>query len=483
MLKPRLSVGTVGTVTGLVVMGLMLAASPPAGLTVAAWRVAAVGALMITWWVTESIPIPITALLPLVLFPVLGVADIAATSAPYASPVIYLFLGGFVIAMALQQCGLHRRMALGIIAIVGNQPSRLIGGFMIATAFISMWVSNTATVVMLYPMAMSVIDSAEGGDEAQRDRFAVALLLGLAYAANIGGIGSLIGSPPNALLAGFMADRLGREIGFAQWMLLGVPIVIVALPLTWLVLVRRLGAQTSESPAAERSPLREQLAALGPLSASEWVIGGVTALVAACWMFRPLIERVLPGISDTGIAIAGAVAIFAVQTVLSATKVGERYAQLSWEQVERLPWSVLLLFGGGLSLAAAVATSGLADFIGSMASRLEGVPLIAIIVIIATVVLLLTEVTSNTATAAVFIPISASIATGLGLDPMVLATPVALAASLAFMMPIATPPNAIVFASGKLTIPMMARTGVWINLIMLVLITIAMLTLVPLVFP
>jgi sodium-dependent dicarboxylate transporter 2/3/5 len=441
-------------------------------MSVAAWRTAAVGALMATWWITEAIPIPATALLPIVLFPLLGVATVAETTAPYANPVIYLFLGGFLIAMALESCGLHKRMALAILRVVGARPANLILGFMLATGFISMWVSNTATVVMMLPMATSVIALARGGygesDGAaggpQSRAFSLALLLGIAYAASIGGLGTLIGTPPNALLAGFMAETYGVRIGFAEWMLLGVPIVIVGLPFAWLLLTRWLHPVGSEPIAGGAAMVSDESRALGKITRAEWVVGTITALTAAAWVTRPILEQWVPSITDTGIAIAGALLMFIVPLAWSPPRVA-----LTWVQAERLPWSVLILFGGGLSLAAAIQRTGLAGWIGTELGALAGWPLFAVILAVTTVVIFLTELTSNTATAAAFLPVVASLAVGIGADPLMLAVPTALAASCAFMLPVATPPNAIVYGTGAVSVPQMARAGLWLNVFFMLL--------------
>jgi sodium-dependent dicarboxylate transporter 2/3/5 len=453
----------VGLAAGPLLLTAMLLLAPPEGMTILGWRTAATRVLMAVWWITEAIPIAATALLPIVLFPPLGVATVAATTAPYANPVIYLFLGGFLIAMALERCGLHRRMATAVLGVVGARPANLILGFMAATAFISMWVSNSATVVMMLPMATSVIALARGGADAavgaESRNFDVALLLGIAYAGNIGGLGTLIGTPPNALLAGFMAETYAIEIGFLQWMLLGVPIVVIALPFAWFVLTRWLHPVGIDPIAGGAAMLREERRTLGPISREEWTVGTITALTAAAWVSRPIVERWLPAVTDTGIAIAGALLLFTVPLRWRPLR-----AALTWTQAERLPWSVLILFGGGLSLAAAIQETGLAGWLGAELAALAGWPVFAVILVVTTVVIFLTELTSNTATAAAFLPIVASLAVGIGTDPMLLAIPTALAASCAFMMPVATPPNAVVYGTGAVTIPQMARAGMWLNL-------------------
>ena len=431
------------------------------------WRTAACGLLMAVWWITEAIPIAATALVPLVLFPLLGILPIQATASPYANPVIFLFLGGFLIAAALESCGLHRRIALTILRTVGTTPVNLVGGFMIATALLSMWVSNTATVVMMLPTALSVLHVADREMPEQDARhFAKALLLGLAYAANIGGIATLIGTPPNALLAGFMLETYGISIGFGEWMLVGVPLVLVALPFTWILLVRLLFPLGEARFARGRAVIDKEMTELGPTSRAEWIVGTVTTLVAISWIFRPLLARIVPGLSDAGIAIAGALILFAIPV-----SVRPWIRALDWESAERLPWGVLVLFGGGLSLATAISSSGVAEWIGHAIAGWEAVPLVAMIVIVTTVIVFLTELTSNTATAAAFLPIVASIAVGLGEAPLALAIPAAIAASCAFMMPVATPPNAIVYGSGRLVIGEMVRAGIWLNVFMIVVVT------------
>ncbi len=453
----------IGLVAGPLLFVAMLLLAPPEGMAMVAWRTAAVGALMATWWITEAIPIAATALLPIVLFPLLGVATVAATTAPYANPVIYLFLGGFLIAMALESCGLHRRMAMAVLGVAGTRPANLILGFMVATAFISMWVSNTATVVMMLPMATSVIALARGGADttadAQSRAFDVALLLGISYAASIGGLGTLIGTPPNALLAGFMSETYGVQIGFLEWMLLGVPIVVISLPFAWLLLTKWLYPVGSDPIAGGAAMLREERRALGPISRAEWTVGAITALTAAAWVTRPIIEQWLPAITDTGIAITGALLLFIVPIAWLPARVA-----LTWRQAERLPWSVLILFGGGLSLAAAIQQTGLAGWIGSELGVLAGWPVLVVLVGVAAVVILLSELASNTATAAAFLPVAASLSVVIGVDPMLLTLTTALAASGGFMLPVATPPNAIVYGTGALTIPQMAKAGMWLNI-------------------
>lgn len=469
---------------------LLLLLPAPEGMALDAWRTAAIGALMAIWWVTEPIPIPATALLPLLLFPLLGVAPIGPTAAPYADPVIFLFMGGFMMAAAMQRWDLHRRMALTIISAMGTRPHNLVGGFMAATAFLSMWVSNTATAVMMLPIGLSVthlvreVRRAERGAMAQaagppagprdgdgegdEDGFEVSLMLGIAYAASIGGFATLIGTPPNALFAGFMRQVYGVEIGFGQWMLVGVPLTLVILPLCWLLLTRVTSPIRLREIPGGRELIRSEMSALGPVSRPEKWILLVFTLTALAWVLRPLLGEALPGgsLSDAGIAVAAALILFLIPIDLRAGTF-----VLNWEWASRLPWDVLILFGGGLSLADAITRTRLAEWIGGELSGLQTWPLLLILLVVIVITVALSELASNTATAAAFLPVVASLAVGIGENPLLLVVPAALAASCGFMMPVSTPPNAIAYGSGYVTIPQMARAGVWLDLVCIAVIT------------
>jgi sodium-dependent dicarboxylate transporter 2/3/5 len=450
----------------------------------AAWRVADVAALMAIWWVTEAIPVPVTALVPFVAFPLLGVAPIGDAAAPYANPLIFLFLGGFMIALALERWNLHKRIALNILWRFGARPSALVAGFLVTSAGLSMWVSNTATAVMMLPIGLSVIgllhrDGVAALPPKEDRNFAVALLLGIAYGASIGGLGTLIGTPPNALLAAYMTETYGISVGFGQWMLVGVPLVVVMLPLAWLVLTRLAFPVGRGTIAGADQVIADELSALGRMSRQEKRVAAVFGATAALWVLRPLISDVAPelALSDPIIAILGAFALF-----LTPSDLRKGEFLLNWDWAKRLPWGVLILFGGGLSLASAIGESGLAQWISQVMTGGAGWPLLAIVVLVAAVVVFLTELTSNTATAAVFLPLVASFAVLISVNPFLLLVPVALAASCAFMMPVATPPNAIVFGSGHLTIPQMARAGLALNLVAILLIVLLSYTLVLVVF-
>jgi len=450
-----------GLFTGLALFGLLVAWPPPANLPLAGMHVAAVAVLMAVWWITEAIPIPATALLPLLLFPLLGAGSMRDAAAPYANPLIFLFLGGFMMALAMQRWGLHRRIALHIIRNMGTRPSSLIAGFMISAAFLSMWVSNTATAMMMLPIGLSVIELA-GDDAAARpggNSFAVALLLAIAYSCSIGGLGTLIGTPPNAFMAAFMSQTYGVEIGFAQWMMLGVPIVVVALPLAFLVLTRIAFPVHRSQLRGGRELIARELAAMGPMSRAEKMVAAVFVLTAGSWIFRPVIGRWIAGLSDPGIAIGAAILLFLLPLDLR-----RGVFLLNWDWARRVPWDVLLLFGGGLSLASAIQGSGLANWTAHGLETLSAWPTPLLVIAAASLIVVLTEFTSNTATAAAFLPILASVAVAIGKGPLLLVIPAALASSCAFLLPVATPPNAIVYGSGKLTIPQMLRAGILLEI-------------------
>ncbi len=479
-----------GLIGGLLVFAAALMMGPPGDMPMAAWHVASIAALMAIWWITEAIPISATSFLPLALFPLLGVASIKDAATPYANPIIFLFLGGFMIAAAMEKWQLHRRIALTILTLVGTRPDALIGGFMIATAGLSMWVSNTATTIMMLPIGLSVIAlvneregviGESGGNKGAdgTNPFSIALLLSIAYAATIGGLGTLIGTVPNALFAGYMNEEYGLEIGFAQWMLVGVPVALVMLAFTWWVLTRLAFSLGDKKMDRVEAVIKAELDAMGPISRGEKLTALVFTCVAITWITRPLIGKVFPGLglTDPGIAIIGALALFLVPV---DWRRGIFILDREWAR--KLPWNVMILFGGGLSLAAAVTASGLALSIGDMLSAFEEWPQLVIVVTVIALVVFLTELTSNTATTVVFLPLTAALALLVGLSPVDLMVPAVLAASCAFMIPVATPPNAIIFGSGLLHIPQMARAGFAINLGAIMVITVAAYSLVGWVF-
>ncbi|MFP5021263.1 SLC13 family permease [Pseudonocardia phyllosphaerae] len=471
--------------------------------------VAAVGVLMAAWWVTEAIPLSATALLPIVAFPLFGVVGVGDTTANYGDPIVFLFMGGFLIAIAMQKWQLHRRIALLTLLTVGTTPTRIVLGIMIATGFLSMWVSNTATTLMMLPIALSVLalvaERAGGAGDAVRRgapisetvrdpavrTFGVGLVLSVAWASSIGGLGTLLGSPPNAIVAAYVSDELGREIGFLGWMQLGVPIAVVFIGVAWFLITRFLFRTTLTEIPGGREMITGQLAEMGPVSPAEKRVLAVFAGAAFLWIVPGIlsefaaVEAVLPWIgdlNDTAIAIAAGVALFLIPAGSvppgearsgEAPNTGRPFRMLLvWEDAQKgLPWGVLVLFGGGLALAGAVASSGLDEFIGASVAGLGVLPILLLVAAVVTIVLFLTEVTSNTATAATFIPVLGGVALGIGADSMTLLIPAALAATCAFMLPVGTPPNAIVFGSGVVTIGQMARGGMALNVVGVIVIT------------
>jgi solute carrier family 13 (sodium-dependent dicarboxylate transporter), member 2/3/5 len=498
---------------GAVVVYLVVPTGPD-GLTQGGRATAAVGTLMAVWWVCESLPLPVTSLLPVVLLPLMGALDLTTTTSAYGNPLVFLFLGGFVLALAMQRWQLHRRIALLTIRAVGTRPTRMVGGFMLATALLSMWVSNTATTVMMLPIGLSVLtlvgfqlhgddddpDLPDGEPPATRagddtvsaatgvpgtaapvvdspvsetsptPNLAVGLLLGIAYAASIGSLATLIGTPPNTFLAGYLEQTFDIRITFAGWMAFALPLSLVFLVLAWLVLTRWLYPPEIDDIPGGAELMRVELDRLGPLSRGERNVLVVFLLMAGGWILRAPLQDLLAdtpfgSLDDAGIAIAGAILLFALPVD------AERGVfTMDWRATARLPWGVLLLFGGGLALAAAVAENGVDVYIGELIAQVADAPLVVTIAIVAGIVLLLTELTSNTATTAALVPIVAGTAIAAGLDPLSLTVPAALAASCAFMLPVATPPNALVFGSGAVTIAEMVRAGIVLNLLGLVLI-------------
>lgn len=457
------TVGRVGLIFAPALLALVLLTDPPAGLGLAAWRTAGVVAVMALLWMTEAIPIPVTALLPLILFPLLDVAPVGDAAAPYADPVIYLFLGGFLLALGLQRWRLHERVAFWIISCTGSRASRVLAGFMVATAFVSMWINNSATAVMMLPMALSVaalFRTHLPGDERAHAGIGLALMLGVAYSSSIGGVGTLIGTAPNAFMAGFMRENYGIHIGFAEWMMVGVPFVVAGIAVTHFVLARLCLTDRRLEVPGLREEVRGELAKLGGWSRGEIVVAVVFVSAAVLWMAQPLLKPFVPGLSDAVIAMAAGVILFLIPV---DWRRGEFV--LSARDLRDVPFGVLVLLGGGLSMAEMVDRTGLAAWLGTWTGGWQGLPVVVVVLLITVAIVFLTELTSNTATTATFLPVVASVAVGMGYDPMVLVLPTVIAASCAFMLPAGTPPNAIVFASGMVPLPRMARTGLVLNVI------------------
>lgn len=470
----------VGRVLGPAAFVVMLVLDPvPEAMPPAAWRTAAVGVWMAVWWATEAVPVAATAFLPLVVFAPLGIASMGDAAAPFAHPIVFLFLGGFLIAAAVERWGLHRRMALAVLDVTGTDGRRLIGGFMLASAVLSMWMTNTSTTIMLLPIVLSITgvvrENTPDLSQKNLDDFAVALLLGVAYAASIGGLATLIGTPPNAFLVGYLADTYGDRISFARWMLVGVPVAALMLPCAWWLLTRVVFSIRVTANRAVEEHLHALRGEMGVMTAAEKRVAVLFLGVVVSWIFlRPASDLLgWTGLTDAGIAMAGALLLFLAP---SGT---ERRALLVWDDAVRVPWGVLILFGGGMSLASAVAETGLALWLGERLAPLAGAGTTVLVVAAVLLVVFLTELTSNLATTATLLPVLGAIAVQTEIAPMTLVVPVTIASSCAFMLPVATPPNAIVFSTGEVRIPQMVRAGFLLNLIGVAVIAVACLALSP----
>jgi len=472
----------IGMILGLLFLGISIFVSAPAGMSNMAWHTSGIALLLAAWWATEVLPIPITSLLPLLLFPAFGVMSMAESAVSYAHPIIFLLLGGFIIATALARWNLHRRMALNILVRVGDNPSAIIAGFMIATATLSMWISNTASTIMMLPIALSLASEIVRDQRKEHQGFILCLVLGIAYAASIGGLGTPIGTPPNLFVVGFMREAYGVEISFLTWMMFGIPAVIVMVPVAWFVLTKwAYSFNLSDAPIAQ-SLLHQELQDMGPISTPEKRVALVFLGVAACWIFRVPVQenfKIMLWLNDAVIAVGGATVLFMIP---SGCKIEKATALLDWESANKIPWGVLLLFGGGLSLAIGVKVSGLAVWLGTALSVLGTMPLILIVLSLVALVIFMTELTSNTATVATLLPVLGALAATTDIDPMMLFAPAALAASCAFMLPVATAPNAVIYSSGKVTIPQMATAGFRLNLVAIVVVTALSYGLVPVIF-
>lgn len=431
------------------------------------------------WWITEAVPIAVTSLLPIILFPLSGILDVGATTSAYGDKYVFLYLGGFILAIAIEKWNLHRRIAINIINLIGTNVYRIILGFMVATAFLSMWISNTATAVMMLPMGMSIVselkDNPNTADN-ENSIFGKTLMLSIAYAASIGGIATLIGTPPNLVFAGFVEKTYGIEISFWQWMKFGLPISVLLLVIAWFYLTRvAYTFKQIEFPGGKKE-IQRLKKELGPMKKEEKAVLFVFVLTALCWIFRShVLQKFIPKIDDTAIAIAAAVLLF----IIPSTK---KEALIIWEDAVKIPWGIILLFGGGMALASGFQITGLAAWLGAQMGLLQGLSLFLLVLFIIAAVNFLTEVTSNLATAAMLMPILAPIALQLEVNPFILMVATTLAASCAFMLPVATPPNAVVFGSGYLKISDMIKSGFWLNIISIIILTLMVYFLLPLVW-
>ncbi|WP_114751880.1 SLC13 family permease [Pleomorphovibrio marinus] len=476
-----MQISRVGLISGPVTFLLLYFFFKPEGLSAEGAALLAVTSWIAIWWITEAIPIAGTALLPLILFPLLGILEIKSTSTSYADPMVLLYMGGFMIALAIEKIGLHKRIALHIIALVGTDLSRIVLGFMLATAFLSMWISNTASSLMMLPIAIAVVQqlAQSNGDQTNENTLGRLLMLSIAYSASIGGMGTIIGTPTNIILVGVIKNTYGVEISFAKWMSIGLPISILLIGICWFYLVKlAFPVHSIGGMTGGENEIKEQLKALGKMSAGEARVLAVFVFVSFSWITRSLlIQPYVPAINDTIIALIGVLVLFIIPQYR-----GSKKKLLDWEAAEEIPWGILILFGGGLALAAGFQHTGLASWVGEQFTLLQNVPFWIFLLLIIAAVNFLTEITSNVATASMLLPILSAVALAMGVHPFGLMVGATLAASCAFMLPVATPPNAVVFGSGYLTIPAMMRTGIAMNLLSILLVTLIVFFLLPLVW-
>lgn len=483
--KPSYSISQlIGLILGPLLFTITLLFFRPEGLSQEGISIAASTIWIATWWITEAIPIPVTSLLPLVLFPITKGLEMDLTASSYGDETIFLFMGGFMIALAMEKWNLHRRIALTIISFIGTNINLIVLGFMVATGFLSMWISNTATAMMMVPIGLAIIyqvsDALEQDPNNDIDTskenfgFGKALMLGIAYSASLGGIATLIGTPPNTLLAGAVNKMYGIELSFAKWMLFGVPLAWIFILLAWVYLVKVAYPSKLKQLPGGKAVILEEKKQLGRASTEEKLVFTIFCLAALTWITRSFL---FDNLTDGMIAMIFAIILFIIPSI---NKAGDHL--LDWETAVKLPWGILLLFGGGLAIASGFVESGLSDWIGEQLTGLQGVSLIAVIAVVAALVIFLTEITSNTATASMMFPIMASLAVALGFHPYALMISAAVAASCAFMLPVATPPNAVVFGSGYLRIPDMAKAGFALNIIGIFLVTLTIYFVLPLVW-
>lgn len=443
--------------------------------------VIAVALWMVIWWITEAVSISVTALLPLVLFPVMKIMPITDVGANYGSPIIFLFFGGFVLAMALEKVNLHKRIALNIIKITGTTPNKVVLGFMIATASLSMWISNTASTVVMLPITMSVIGlliNDKDGYTKNDQNFALSVMLGIAFSANAGGIATIIGTPPNSVMIGLLENEYNIEISFLKWMTLGLPFSIILLIISYLVLVKWMFPNRQLQFKASKDVINSELKKLGPTSGKEKMVLVIFGITVFLWIFRTLINKIFPGLglSDTIISMLAAISLFAVPYNI---RKGDFI--IKWNDTQKLAWGILILFGGGLALAKGMSVSGIVDIVSNAIATSE-ISILFTASLLIILMLFMTELMSNVALVAVLAPVVAGIAIGLDIPIVYLLIPVTIASSCAFMLPMATPPNAIVFASGYIKVHQMAKVGIILNLLAVVLLILVFQYIIPILF-
>lgn len=449
---------------------------PPESMSIAAFHVLATTAWIAIWWITEAIPIAITALLPIVIFPLTGALSLGATTASFGHKYVFLYLGGFMLAITIEKWNLHKRIALHIINLIGSNLKTIILGFMLATGFMSMWISNTATTVMMLPIGMAVISQFKAGvsnNKKDIEALSKSLMLAIAYSASIGGFATLIGTPPNLVLAGILEGTYGIKISFLEWLTFGLPLSAILLIICWKYLTGFAYSFDLKEFPGGRSKIREMIHGLGQISFEEKSVLWVFVFTASAWIGRTALETFIPALDDTIIAMIAGIVLF----LLPASDKSKRL--INWEECKDLPWGIILLFGGGLALAKGFEETGLAEWIALQLTSMQGLSLVLLILVLVASVNFLTEITSNLATTAMLLPVLAPMALAFDLHPFMIMVSVTISASCAFMLPVATPPNAIVFGSGYLGIPDMVRSGIWMNLISIILITVLTYLLLP----
>ncbi len=476
----QISKQNIGRVLGPLVFFYVLFYFHPDGLSVKANAVLASVAWVTIWWITEAIPICVTALLPLILFPLSGGLGLSETASSYGHKYIFLYMGGFILAVAIEKWNLHKRIALTIINLIGTNIINIILGFMLATAFLSMWISNTAATVIILPIAMSIVYQLNDNPETEENEnkiFGKALMLAIAYSASIGGISTLIGTPTNLVLVGVVQSTFGKEITFSEWFVFGFPIAVLLLFICWVYLTRFAFTFKQKEFLGGRSEITLRLKALGKMGFEEKMVLYIFILTAFAWIARSfLLQRFIPAIDDTIIAMCTVIVMFLLPTRQKGKKL------ITWEDAVKLPWGILLLLGGGLTLAMGFENSGLALWIGNKLTALQVFPFIVLLLILITIVNFLTELTSNVATTAILLPVLVSLAPVLGVHPYYLMIAATLAASCAFMLPVATPPNAVVFGSGYLEMEDMIKKGFWLNIISIIILTVVVYFVLPMVW-
>ena len=464
-----LSSSRIGLVLGPLFFVLIQFGFKPDGLSESGVSVLAIALWVGVWWVTEAVPIAVSALLPIVLFPLTGALDLSATTVAYGHKYVFLYLGGFFLAIAIEKVNLHRRIALSIIGLIGTRMRLIVLGFMVATAFLSMWISNTATAVMMLPIGLAIVAQYRDHPdtpENEHTEFGKMLMLAIAYSASIGGIATLIGTPPNLVFASMVKELYGIEIAFLDWMLLALPLSIVLLILCWWYLTRIAVRLDSDDFPGGVAEIKRQKKALGRMQRQEKRVLGVFVLTALAWICRSfLLSPYLPALDDTIIALSAGVVLFVLPGSQKSTSI------LSWEDSKKIPWGILLLFGGGLAIATGFKDTGLAKWLAELLIALDFLPLLLMTFMLVAAINFLTEITSNLATTAMILPVLAPLAAAMGVSPYVFMVGATLAASCAFMLPVATPPNAVVFGSGYVRMSDMIRAGLGLNLLSILIVT------------